>query len=61
MSEMNVLTKLSIISSSFGRKKLVKTGFIQFFPFCPEETGFGQKKPNPADKACVLSRVILNS
>ena len=31
----------------FGRKKLDKTGFIQFFPFCPEETGFGRKKANP--------------
>ena len=31
----------------FGRKKLDKTGFIQFFPFCSEETGFGWKKPNP--------------
>ena len=39
--------KLSIIASSFGRKKLDKAGFIQFLPFCPEETGFGRKKLNP--------------
>ena len=38
------------VLDSFGRKKLVKTGFIQFFPFCPEETGFGRKKTNPALK-----------
>ena len=36
------------VLDSFGRQKLVKTGFIQFFPFWPEETGFGRKKPNPA-------------
>ena len=35
------------VLDSFGRKKLDKTGFIQFFPFCLEETGFGRKKPNP--------------
>ena len=40
---MTILTKLFIILSSFGRKKLDKTGFIPFLPFCLEETGFGQK------------------
>ena len=45
-----------IISSSFGRKKLDKTGFIQFFPFCPEETGFGRKKTNPAEGPVSIQR-----
>ena len=34
------------VLDSFGRKKLDKTGFIQFLPFCPEETGFWTEK-NP--------------
>ena len=36
------------VFSTFFRKKLEEIPFFQFLPFCPEETYFFRKFPNPA-------------